>query len=108
MFSFYICLYDYWKYYDFTDTDVSHFVCKTWNENRAAKIEIRLDSPQGELLGVCDIAPMDGQVAYAIHETKIKPVTGKHALVLVFKSVEPEMEKADLMSLEWFVFEKRE
>ncbi len=97
----------YWKYYDFTDTDVSHFVCKTWNENRAAKIEIRLDSPQGELLGVCDIAPMDGQVAYAIHETKIKPVTGKHALVLVFKSVESEMEKTDLMNLEWFVFEKR-
>lgn len=50
---------------------------------------------------------MDGQVAYAIHETKIKPVTGKHALVLVFKSVESEMEKTDLMNLEWFVFEKR-
>ena len=97
----------YWKYYDFTGADANHFICKTWGKNRDAKIEIRLDSPQGELLGVCDIASMDGEVAYAIHETKIKPVTGKHALVLVFKSVEPEMKETDLMNLEWFVFEKR-
>lgn len=97
----------YWKYYDFNGSDVNRFVCKTWDKNRAAKIEIRVDSPDGELLGVCDLASMDGEVAYAIHETKIKPVTGKHALVLVFKSVEPDAGDTDLMNLEWFVFEKR-
>ena len=47
--------YAYWKYYDFTDTKVNHFVCKTWDRNKAAQIEIRLDSPEGELIGTCDI-----------------------------------------------------
>ena len=95
----------YWKYYDFTGTDADRFICKTWGKNRAAKIEIRLDGPEGELLGVCDLTPMEGEVAYAVHETKIKPVTGKHALVLVFKAVEPaDTEDEDLMNLEWFTF----
>ncbi|MFV0507493.1 MAG: family 43 glycosylhydrolase [Bacteroidales bacterium] len=97
----------YWKYYDFTDMDATHFVCKTWGKNKAAKIEVRLDSPDGELVGECSVAPMEGDVAYGIHETKIKSITGKHALVLVFKSDNAEEEKTDLMNLEWFVFEKR-
>lgn len=97
----------YWKYYDFTDANVNRFTCKTWGKNRAAKIEIRLDDPEGELLGVCELASMDGEVAYAVHETKIKPVTGKHALVLVFKVIGPDTVDSDLMNLEWFVFDKR-
>lgn len=99
--------YAYWKYYDFTNTGVNHFTCKTWDKNKAAKIEIRLDSPEGELIGTCDVTPMDGDVAYAIHEAVIKPVTGKHALVLVFKSTDPNVKGEDLMNLEWFVFERR-
>ena len=97
----------YWKYYDFIGSDVNHFICKTWDKNKAAKIEIRLDSPDGELIGTCEIAPMQGETAYAIHETKIKPVIGKHALVLVFKAVGAETSEENLLNLEWFVFEKR-
>ncbi|WP_456088491.1 family 43 glycosylhydrolase [Parabacteroides sp.] len=97
----------YWKYYDFSGTDVDRFICKTWDRNKKAKIEIRLDSPEGELLGVCDLEAMNGEVAYAIHETHIKSVTGKHALVLVFKAAEPTgTEEEDLMNLEWFTFSK--
>ncbi len=97
----------YWKYYDFTETDVDRFICKTWGKNKKAKIEIRLDSPEGELLGVCDLEAMNGEVAYAIHETHIKSVTGKHALVLVFKAAEPAgTEEEDLMNLEWFTFSR--
>lgn len=95
----------YWKYYDFTGTNVDRFICKTWDKNKKAKIEIRLDSPEGELLGVCDLEAMNGEVAYSIHETNIKSVTGKHALVLVFKAAEPAgNEEEDLMNLEWFTF----
>lgn len=47
---------------------------------------------------------MDGETAYAIHETEIKPVTGKHAVVLVFRAADPAMQEQDLMNLEWFVF----
>lgn len=99
--------YAYWKYYDFTNVDANYFVCKTWGESTAAKIEIHLDSPDGELIGTCNIAPMQGEVAYAIHETRVKSITGKHALVLVFKAVDLDVRDVDLMNLEWFVFEKR-
>lgn len=41
------------------------------------------------------------------YESDIKPVTGKHALVFVFKAVDPATKGLDLMNLEWFVFENR-
>lgn len=57
------------------------------------------------MLGVCDLEAMNDEVAYAIHETDIKPVTGKHALVLVFKAAElAGTGEEDLMNLEWFTF----
>ena len=96
-----------WKYYDFDASMVTHFVCKTWGKNQAGKIEIHLDDPAGELLGTCEVASMDGEVAYAIHETEIKPATGKRALVLVFKAASPASNGQDLMNLEWFTFENR-
>ncbi len=98
--------YAYWKYYDFSDSGVGHFVCKTWGQNLAVRIGIRLDSPKGELIGVCDIDPMQGETAYAIHRTKIREVTGRHALVLVFKALDEKDKGKDLLNLEWFRFEK--
>ena len=98
--------YAYWKFYDFSGTGVNHFICKTWGKNKNSRIEIRLDNPQGELIGVCDAKAMNGEVAYAIHEADIKPVTGNHAVVLVFKSA-TDAEGEDLMNLEWFMFEKK-
>ena len=97
----------YWKYYDFTGSDVNRFVCKTWGPSRAGAIEIRLDSPDGELIGTCPVKAMAGETAYAIHQTDVKSVSGKHALVLVFRSADPTLSKdTDLMNLEWFTFEK--
>lgn len=92
----------YWKYYDFSAAKVSKFVCKTWGANKAASIEIRLDGPDGKLIGTCPLKPMGGEVAYSIHETPVESVSGKHALVLVFKG---EEQNTDLLNLEWFTFE---
>jgi hypothetical protein len=50
---------------------------------------------------------MHDEVAYSIHEADIKPITGTHALVLLFKSDKPEDRNSDLLNLEWFVFEDR-
>lgn len=97
----------YWKYYDFSKAKVNRFICKTWDKNLSGQIEIRLDTPDGELIGTCVVAPMKGEVAYGIHEAKIKPVKGKHALVFVFKATNPNDKKKELMNLEWFVFENR-
>lgn len=52
---------------------------------------------------MCPVAATQGNLAYAIHETDIKPVHGKHALVLIFKGEEGK----DLMNLEWFTFTRR-
>lgn len=75
----------YWKYFDFTGMEVNSFICKTWGKNAAGTIEIRLDKPDGELIGTCELQPMNGDVAYSVHRTKVKPVTGVHALVLVIQ-----------------------
>lgn len=99
--------YAYWRYYDFTNTNINTFICKTWGDNAAAYIDIRLDSPSGELLGVCETQPMTGEVAYSIHETKIKQVTGTHAIVLVFKGNNTQDNSKPLMNLEWFSFVNR-
>ena len=99
--------YAYWKYFDFTESKADHFVCKTWGKNAAARLEIHLDAPDGELIGCCELDAMEGEVAYEIHETSVKPVTGRHAVVLVFKSREKEESQQVLMNLEWFMLENR-
>ncbi len=95
--------YAYWKYYDFDQAEVKRFICKTWDNNRAAKIELRLDSPEGELIGVCELEPMQGETAYVLHESSVKSVKGKHALVMVFRG-DPLAKEEDIMNLEWFIF----
>ena len=92
-----------WKYYDFDQAEVCRFVCKTWKKNSAARIEIRLDAPDGELIGVCNLKPQS-ETAYAIHETDIRPVKGKHALYFMFKAADPAEKEIDLLNLEWFTF----
>lgn len=94
----------WWKYYDFDAAKVNKLICKTWGDNRKAEIEIRLDSAEGELLGTCKLDAMQGETAYTIHTADIKPVRGKHAIVLVFKSPEGDTQ-SDLLSLEWFTFQ---
>lgn len=95
-----------WRYFDFTGKQMTQFTCKTWGKNQAAKIEIHLDKADGELIGTCDLAPLQDEVAYGIHTAAIKPVTGIHALVLVFKAATPEAARPDLLNLEWVVFGK--
>lgn len=100
--------YAFWKYYDFDASPVTHFICKTWGKNLASQIEVRLDSPEGELLGTCQLKEMNGEVAYSVHETAVKSPKGKRSVVLVFKSFNGEkLSNQNLMNLEWFTFENR-
>lgn len=94
----------YWKYYDFSVADEHTFTCKTWGKNLAGKIEIHLDSPQGELIGTCLLKPMNGETAYSVHQTQVKNANGKHALVMVFKTDNQSNKEKDFMNLEWFMF----
>lgn len=95
-----------WKYYDFDQEEVCRFICKTWDKNQAARIEIRLDSPDGKLIGTCNLLPQS-ETAYAIHETEITPVKGIHALYFIFRSSE-NISQGNLLNLEWFRFSNGE
>jgi arabinoxylan arabinofuranohydrolase len=96
--------YAYWKYFDFSQKGVTRFTCKTWGDNLAGSIEIHLDKPNGKLIGICNIEPMHGEVAYSIHSATLAPLTGVHAVVLVFKSKNVGEKNTNLMNLDWFMF----
>lgn len=95
-----------WRYFDFAGKNAAKFTCKTWGANLAARIELHLDKADGELIGTCDIVPTAETVAFGIHSCTVKPVSGVHALVMVFKAAQPDATKPNLMDLEWFVFDK--
>ncbi len=48
-------------------------------------IELRLDSPNGELLGTCTVANTGNWQSWASYKTKLKPVSGIKTLCLLFK-----------------------
>ncbi len=52
-------------------------------------IELRLDTPDGDLLGTCYVANTGGWQAWVSHKTTIKPVSGVKTLCLVFKGHNP-------------------
>ncbi len=55
---------------------------------RGGIIEIRLDSPDGELLGACRVPNTGGWQSWSTFVAKIKPVSGTKTLCLVFKGFE--------------------
>lgn len=93
-----------WKYFDFSTKKAISFSCKTWGNNAAGTIEIRLDKADGELIGTCEMKEMKDSVAYSIHSSKIKSISGKHAIVLVFKNTNEAEKTTTLCNLEWFIF----
>ena len=48
-------------------------------------IEIRLDAPDGELLGTCSVANTGGWQSWTSYATRIKPLGGVRTLCLVFR-----------------------
>ena len=63
------------------------------------KIEIHLDTKEGELLGVCDIKSTGDLNTWKEYKTKVKKVTGVHNVVFVFKG-----DGASLFNLDWWMF----
>ncbi len=91
-------LHGHWVRY----TDVDFKQNTTSMEIRAASasdgglIEIRLDGPDGDLLGVCTVPHTGGWQEWASFKAEIKPVSGVQTLCLVFKNAEPEDRPTDV------------
>jgi alpha-N-arabinofuranosidase len=63
------------------------------SETSGGIIEIRLDTPEGELLGVCPVTNTGGWQSWSSFTPKIKPVSGIKTICLVFKS--PRTQTSD-------------
>lgn len=66
---------------------------------RGGTIEVRLDAPDGELLGSCKVPNTGGWQAWSSFHAGIKPVSGVKTLCLLFKGLQAANE-ADLRL--WF------
>jgi alpha-N-arabinofuranosidase len=51
-------------------------------------IEIRLDAPDGEILGTCSVPNTGGWQSWSSFHAKIKPISGVKTLCMVFKSTQ--------------------
>ncbi|MGD0538021.1 MAG: carbohydrate-binding protein [Verrucomicrobiota bacterium] len=49
------------------------------------RVEVRLDSPQGELLGACAVPNTGGWQSWSTFKARLKPVSGVRTLCLVFR-----------------------
>ncbi|MBI4662171.1 MAG: carbohydrate-binding protein [Verrucomicrobia bacterium] len=66
-------------------------------------IEIRLDTPDGELLGTCTVANTGDWQSWALFTAKTKPSSGVKPLCLVFKSPKAvALKSSALKSQLWF------
>ena len=86
-----------YKYLSF-DKKLSKFRVKTLNA-KPGTIELRLDQPDGQLIGTCSINRQQDKTAFSISECPIDKVSGTHALYLVFRG-----EQDQLMEVDWFQF----
>jgi alpha-N-arabinofuranosidase len=65
-------------------------------------IELRLDAPDGELLGTCTVTPTGDWQSWATFTARIKPTGGVKALCLVFKSRGAQAARPVLNPQLWF------
>jgi len=68
------------------------------SETTGGTIEIRLDTPEGELLGTCSVPNTGGWQSWRSFDVKIKPTRGVKTLCLAFKGPQSKSSDAPL----WF------
>lgn len=86
-----------YKYLEF-DKKLKNFRIKT-NVSNKGLIELRLDHPNGKLIGTCIVSKTMNNTAFQISECKTIAIKGKHALYLVFKA-----KNNSFFDVDWFQF----
>jgi hypothetical protein len=69
--------------------------------SQGGKIEIRLNYPNGELLGTIDVKNTGGWLNWATVKSNIKKINGVHDICFVFKGGEGE-----LFNFDWWKLKK--
>jgi len=73
-----------YKYLDFKD-GVTIFEAKAGSLTYGGTIEVRLDSPEGRLIGTCEVGRTGGWQDWQTVSCPVEKTTGIHAVYLVFK-----------------------
>lgn len=61
-------------------------VIRAASGTRGGQIDLRLDAPDGDLLGTCQVGPTGGWQSWVSCRTAIRPTSGLKTLCLVFKT----------------------
>ena len=98
-----------YKYVDFDTQPVNRFQGRVGSLAYGGKIEIRLDQPDGELIGTCDVPRTGGWQKWKTVSCPVEGANGVRALYLVFKGagnkfVIPKFDPERLFDLENFWF----
>jgi hypothetical protein len=93
---------DYAVYRDVDfNTGAASFQARVASETTGGKIEIRLDSPSGSLVGTCSVSGTGGWQVWTDVKCNVSGVSGKHDLYLKFTG-----ESDYLFNLNYFSFAK--
>jgi hypothetical protein len=65
--------------------------------SEGGEIEIRLDNPDGKILGTCKVGNTGGDLSWKVFSGKINKVKGVHDICLVFKG-----EEKQLFNIDWW------
>jgi len=81
-----------WVQYKGVDfgSKTEHMEIRAASATRGGTIEIRLDTPDGELLGTCSVPNTGGWQSWSSFQAKIKPVKGIKTVCLVFRGPQSE------------------
>jgi hypothetical protein len=77
-----------WARYERVDLGerTEHLEIRAASQTRGGVIEVRLDAPDGKLLGACKVPNTGGWQSWSSFDVKIKPTGGLKTLCLLFRS----------------------
>jgi arabinoxylan arabinofuranohydrolase len=85
---------------DFGTMKARNFKVQAASGEQGGCIELRLDSPEGQLIGTCDIGNTGGWQSWKSFSSRVSNASGVHDLYLKFKGGEKQ-----LFCLDWWQFE---
>ncbi len=98
---------DYTSYYGVNFGEgAESFSARVSSEANGGRIELRLDSVDGKLIGTCNVSPTGGWQEWKTVTCPVSEATGTHELYLVYRSNSPNSDY--LMNINWFQFKAKE
>ena len=96
---------DYIKVRDvnFGQKGASQFTASASSRYHGGEIELRIDSPEGEVIGTLNIPYTREWDNWEQHSTHVKPVKGVHDLYLIFKGKTPH----ELFNFDYWMFSEK-